>query len=151
MEPRIITRESFFVMGVVGHFQSATENFEPLWNEYMKVHQQIEPWSISGGYYGIYLSADHARPIDYLAGLAVQQLVKVPDGLQACEVPKALYAVFECSFKDIGSAYNFIWEQWLQLSAYQQDISKLGFDYYPPATTGGESPMEIWFPVKKRV
>jgi len=28
--------------------------------------------------------------------------------------------------------------------------SMLGFDYFPPGTTDGDSPMEIWFPVKKR-
>jgi predicted transcriptional regulator YdeE len=28
--------------------------------------------------------------------------------------------------------------------------SMLGFDYYPPGTTDGDSPMEIWFAVKKK-
>ena len=28
--------------------------------------------------------------------------------------------------------------------------SMLGFDYYPPGTTDGNSPMGIWFPVRKR-
>ena len=29
-------------------------------------------------------------------------------------------------------------------------MSKLSFDYYPPATTDGSSPMEIWIPIKKK-
>jgi hypothetical protein len=29
-------------------------------------------------------------------------------------------------------------------------MSKLGFDYYPPGTTDGESRMEIWFPVQEK-
>jgi hypothetical protein len=30
MEPKIVTRGAFTVMGVVGHFASAAENFGPL-------------------------------------------------------------------------------------------------------------------------
>jgi hypothetical protein len=29
-------------------------------------------------------------------------------------------------------------------------VYKLGFDYFPPGTADGDSPMEIWFPVRKR-
>ena len=150
MEPKIVRREAFVVMGVVGHFRSAAENFGPLWNEYMTFHEQIEPLSVGEGHYGVYLGADHTKPIDYLAGMAVQDAAGAPGGVEVREVPAALYAVFECSFQAIGPTYGHIWDEWLQSSAYEQDTSKPGFDYFPPGTTDGDSPMEIWFPVKKR-
>lgn len=151
MDPKIIDRDAFKVMGVVGHFASAAENFGPLWEEtYMSFHAQIEPLSAGEGHYGIYLSPDHSKPIDYLAGMAVQDATGAPEGIQVREVPAATYAVFECSFQEIGHTYGYIWDEWLQTSEYEQDVSGLGFDYYPPATTDGSSPMEIWFPVKKK-
>ena len=151
MDPKIVDRGAFKVMGVIGHFASAAENRGPLWEEeYMSFHDQIEPLSAGEGHYGVYLGANHAKPIDILAGMTVQDATGAPEGVQVREVPAALYAVFECLFQAIGPTYDHIWGEWLQSSAYEQDTSKLGFDYYPPGMTGGDSPIEIWFPVKKK-
>jgi len=150
MQPRMVQRAAFSVMGVVGHFRSAAEDFGPLWSEYMTFHEQIEALSVGGGHYGVYLGADHAKPLDYLAGMAVHDAMGAPEGVEVREVPEALYAVFACSFQDIGPTYGYIWGEWLGSSAYEQDRRKLGFDYFPPGTTDGDSPMEVWFPVSKR-
>jgi len=150
MEPKIVSRDAFPVMGVVGHFSSAAENFGPLWDDYMVFHDQIEPLSAGEGHYGVYLSADHSRPLDYLAGMAVQGAEGAPDGVEVRELPAALYAVFECSFQDLGPTYGHIWGEWLTSSGYGQDPDKLGFDYFPPAMAEGGSRMEIWFPVERK-
>jgi predicted transcriptional regulator YdeE len=154
MDPKIVDRDAFQVMGVIGHFASAAENFGSLWEEkYMSFHDRIKPLSAGVGHYGVYLGADHAGPIDYLAGMAVQDAAvpdSAPEGVEVRKVPAATYAVFDCLFQEIGSTYGYTWDEWLRTSAYEQDTSKLGFDYFPPATTGGDSPMEIWFPVKKK-
>ena len=151
MEPKIVDRGAFKVMGVIGHFASAAENFGPLWEEeYMSFHNQIEPLSAGEGHYGVYLDPDHTKPIDYLAGMAVRDAAGAPEGVQVREVPTALYAVLECLFQDIGSTYGYIWDEWLQSSAYEQDTAKLGFDYFPPSMAEGGSQMEIWFPIKRK-
>jgi predicted transcriptional regulator YdeE len=150
MEPNIVHRKTFTVMGVVGHFQSAGENFGPLWQEYMAVHEQIEPLSAGGGHYGVYLGADHSGPIDYLAGMAVRDEADAFEGVETRKVPEATFAVFECSFQELGPTYGYIWDEWLQSSTYAQDTSKLGFDYFAPGTIDGESSIEIWFPVKEK-
>jgi predicted transcriptional regulator YdeE len=151
MGPKIVDRSAFKVMGVIGHFDSVAEDHSPLWEEdFMSFHDQIKPLSTSEGYYGVYLGADHTKPMDILAGMVVQDAAGAPEGVQVREVPAAKYAVFACLFQEIGSTYDYIWGEWLRTSAYEQDTSKLGFDYFPPATTDGGSPMEIWFPVKKK-
>ena len=115
----------------------------------MEHHEQIEPQSAGEGHYGVYLGADHSGPIDYLAGMAVGDAANAPEGVEMREVPAATYAVFECSFQQLGPTYGYIWGEWLQPSAYAQDTSKLGFDYFAPGTTDGESPIEIWFPIQE--
>lgn len=159
MDYKIIDRSAFKVMGVIGHFDSVAEDHTQLWEEdFMSFHDQIKSLSTGEGYYGVYLGADHTKPMDILAGMVVQDAAQdaphpakcVPEGVQVREVPAAKYAVFECLFQEIGSTYGYIWDEWLQTSAYEQDTSKLGFDYFPPATTGGDSPMEIWFPIRKK-
>jgi predicted transcriptional regulator YdeE len=151
MNPKIVDRDAFKVMGVIDHFASAAEDHTQLWEkDFMEFHDQIKSLSASEGYYGVYLSADHTKPIDMLAGMVVQDAAGAPEGVQVRELPAATYAVFECLFQEIGSTYGYIWDEWLQTSEYEQDMSKLGFDYYPPATADCSSPMEIWFPVKKK-
>jgi predicted transcriptional regulator YdeE len=155
MDPKIVDRDAFKVMGVIGHFDSVAEDHTPLWEkDFMVFHDQIKALSTDEGYYGVYLGADHAEPMDILAGMVVQSAAQdapgAPAGIQVREVPAATYAVFECLFQGIGSTYGYIWDEWLQTSAYEQDMTKLGFDYYPPATTDGSSPMEIWLPVREK-
>jgi predicted transcriptional regulator YdeE len=150
MEPKIVSREAFNVMGVVGHFESAGKNFGPLWQGYMSHHEQIEPLSAGEGHYGVYLGADHSSPIDYLAGMAVQAGADVPEGVELRKLPAATHAVFSCSFQQLGPTYGYIWGKWLQSSAYAQDTSRFGFDSYAPGTDGGESTVEIWLPVVEK-
>ena len=150
MQPIITNRKSFIVIGVVGHFNSAGENFGPLWNEYMKFHKQIEQLGTSEGHYGVYLGADHSKPIDYLAGMSVDTVEGAPEGTEVREIPAAQFAVFSCEFKNIGPTYGYIWNEWLQTAPYQQDTSRLGFDYFPPGTADGPSQIEIWFPVTEK-
>jgi predicted transcriptional regulator YdeE len=152
MDPKIVDRDAFKVMGVIGHFDSVAEDHSPLWEkDFMMFHDQIKSLSTGAGYYGVYLGADHTKLMDILAGMVVQDAAGAPAGVEVREVPAATYAVFECLFQEIGSTYGYIWDEWLESSAYEQDMAKLGFDYYPPATTDGSSPMEIWLPIKKKV
>jgi predicted transcriptional regulator YdeE len=116
----------------------------------MKVHEQIEQMGTSEGHYGVYLSPDHSSTLDYLAGMAVETFEGAPIGVEVMEIPAAQYAVFSCEFKDIGPTYGYIWDEWLEASPYRQDKTKLGFDFFPPGTTDGPSPIEIWFPVQKK-
>ena len=150
MEPKIVHRQAFTVMGVVGHFHSAGESFGPLWQAYMAHRERIEPLSASVGHYGVYLGADHSQPIDYLAGMAVQSAADPFEGVEKRTLPAATYAVFACAFQELGPTYGYIWGEWLQSSEYAQDTTKLGFDYYAPGTESGESRVEIWFPVSKK-
>jgi predicted transcriptional regulator YdeE len=80
----------------------------------------------------------------------VQGTASAPEDVEVREVPAALYAVFACSFQKIGPTYGYIWDAWLHTSAYRQDTSKLGFDFFPPGTADGESRMEVWFPVRAK-
>jgi predicted transcriptional regulator YdeE len=113
-------------------------------------HDQIEPLSVGEGHYGVYLGADHSKPLDYLAGMGVEAETEPPEGVEVREVPEALYAVFETSFQDIGSTYGQIWGEWLPSSSYEQDAVKLGFDYYPPSMAQGDPRIELWVPIQKK-
>ena len=150
MEPKSVNRDAFTVLGVVEHFASAAENSGPLWQEFMSYHDQIQPLSVDQSYYGVYLGTDHAKPLDYLAGMAVEDVDAVPECLVVRELPAAQYAVFECTLKTLGPTYGTIWKEWLPSSPYELDVAAFGFDFHRPNTTSGDSPMHIYFPIKAR-
>ncbi|MBN1402101.1 MAG: GyrI-like domain-containing protein [Anaerolineae bacterium] len=151
MEPKIIRREAFTVMGVIGHFASAAEDFGPLWEKvFVAFQDRIAALSAGEGYYGVYLDSDHTQPLDYLAGMAVRETLEIPQGLHVRQVPAALYAVFTCSFPKLGATYGRIWDEWLPSSRYTQDTSALGFDYFPPGMASGDPSIKIWLPIKDR-
>ena len=149
MEATFVEREAFTIMGVLGHFANAGEAGGPLWDQYMEFEERVEPLSVGDGHYGVYLGADHDKPIEYLAGRIVAHSAIAPEGVETREVPAALYAVFRCSLRTLGPTYGQIWRGWLPSSPYAQDRQKLGFDYFAPGTTSDESPVEIWLPVKR--
>lgn len=42
MEPKIVEREGFTVMGTMERFTPETEDFEGVWKRYMTRHKEIE-------------------------------------------------------------------------------------------------------------
>jgi len=147
MEPQIVNREAFTLVGVVGHFSSAAENFGPLWEvEFMAHHDWLEPQSADKAYYGVYLG-DHDKPLDYVAGMSVESGASVPEGLVAHEMPAGLYAAFECTLQTLGPTWGHIWDEWLPGSEYELDPSRFTFDLYPPGTGSGEMVVHVYVPI----
>ncbi len=151
MEPNIVERESFKVMGVVARVIPASADFHDIWmNQFMARHDEVKPHSTDGAYYGVcFCQGEEA--IDYIAGMAVGDVATVPEGLVVREVPAATDAVFECRVATISQTYDFIHKEWLAASEFDYDRSAPDFEHYPPDTVTGESPVFIHVPVRKRV
>lgn len=147
MQPRIVDRAGFKVKGVLAHFASAGESFYALWDAFMSFHDQIRPMSMDGAYYGVYLGTDHSKPLDYLAGMAVEEVDSVPEGVVVRQINAARYAMFECLFEAIGDTHGHIWHEWLPSSPYQQD-DKPSFDLYPPDFVGADSSVFLYVPIE---
>ena len=82
--------------------------------------------------------------------MAVQGDPPIPDGWIVREVPAAVYAVFETTLRDVGSATEHGLIRWLPKSGYELDSPKPRFDLMPPDTTGPDSPVSVWIPVRKK-
>jgi predicted transcriptional regulator YdeE len=82
--------------------------------------------------------------------MAIQGDPPVPEGWVIREVPAAEYAVFETTLRDVGEATYHALAEWLPSSDYDRDLPKPRFDLMPPDTSGQESPVSVWIPVRKR-
>jgi predicted transcriptional regulator YdeE len=154
MEPKIITRGAFTVMGVQERFldpEKEDPGFETIWmKRFMAFHDQIKPFSNDKAHYGVGFPTDEGIAIDYFAGKAVADVPGIPEGLSVREVPGGCYAVFECTVKTIGETYDEIFRDWLSGGAYEHDRPRPSFEYYPPDCTTGDSPVWIYIAIVKR-
>lgn len=148
--PKIIDRESFHIMGIISHFQSGEVNFDHLWQEYMKIDEELKEYSTGDGNYGLYLGPTYREPLHYLAGSGVKNIDSIPLGIEVRKVPAAKYAVFKTSYDDLLEIYNYIWDEWLSTSIYVKDPKKPWFDYYPIDNSEDETNIEIWIPIIKK-
>ena len=159
MEPRLEERDSFRVLGVEDDAYKIEEvdpGFNDLWmNRFMSRHDDdVQPHSTDGAYYavwfdtmGIDISISKGK---HLAGMAVRDDAKVPDDWVIREVPAAEYAVFDTTLRDVGGATEYALSQWLPWPDYELDTAKPRFDLMLPDTTGQESPVSVWIPVKRK-
>ncbi len=161
MEPELVSKESFWVLGVLKRVDSDQPGFfDDMWMKYfMPVEGLVRPYSLDQAYYGVFFHPDDRQtPLDYLAGMAVSDVpegegIAVPSGcnkLSLKQVPAARYAVYRCTFKDIGQASDFITGEWLPASPYEYDHPLPGFEYYPADAACSDSCVQIYIPVKSR-
>ena len=156
MESRMEKRDAFRVLGVeddASKIEGEDSGFEDLWmNRFMSQQAKITPHSTDGASYGVFFNT---RGTDltggrYLAGMAVKLDTPVPKGWVVRDIPAGEYAVFDTSLRDIGETSDEALSVWLPDSDLEQDTSKPRFDFHPPGTTGQDSPVSVWIPVKRR-
>ena len=153
MEPKIETREAFTVLGLQERFTSEAEDFGGAWNRFMAYHNEISALSVDGAYYGVSFVPDDVQAdeaMDYVAGMAVDEVQEIPEGLVLREVPSSCCAVFECAVNTIHETYEHIFESWLPESEYEADQPLPNYDHYPPATARPESPVLICIPIREK-
>ena len=149
MEPEIVEREAFTVLGVQERFAPGLEDFEGIWmRAFMARHQEIHPLSTDKAYYGVCFHVEGEDGMDYLAGMAVPADTACPEGLAAREVPAARDAVFECTVDTIHETYEHVHGPWVARAPYAFDWPKPSFEQYPPDTESGDSPVLIHVPIR---
>jgi len=63
---------------------------------------------------------DSEGVFDYVAGFEVYSTDDIPEGMVVWEIPEQKYAVFPCTLKTIGEAYQHALQTWLPQSDYQR-------------------------------
>jgi predicted transcriptional regulator YdeE len=152
MEPKILNRDSFKIMGTSTHVTAENEKpelFESIWEKFESYHKQIKPFSTDLSYYGIRFISGKGGDYEYVAGMAVKDVVPVPKNLVTREIPSSQYAVFESPVNGIGETYRYIFLNWMPLSPFDLNASAPVFEQYPPEERT-EMPVLIFIPVKEK-
>ena len=151
MQPQLVTKPAFTVVGMVLRATPMTPEIPKLWDRFGPRIDEIADLAEPQVSYGIVDHFDEATDqFDYMAGCSVTAAQTLPEGMVRWEVPASSYAVFSTSLATLGQVMGHIYSVWLPGSGYQHGagayFERYGeeFDSSDPAT-----PFEIYIPVEK--
>lgn len=127
MEPQIVTKPAFAVVGILYHGKNENNEISKLWGVFNQRSNEIK--NVIDGAFGVCGNTQEDGSFDYMAGLAVSNADEVPAGMQRWDVPEQKYAVFPCDLKTVGEAYRYAFDTWLPANQYEYSGTP-DFEYY---------------------
>jgi len=154
MEPRIVRLPAFHVVGMAGRFTPATTSHIPLlWERFVPYMDRI-PYRRGSHTLGVCVDADPSTieqdGFTYVAGVEVERIGDVPEGLMALTVPANAYAVFTHTghIAYFPDTVKQVWGRWLPASRYRH-VPAPDLEWYDerwnPET--GEGEIDVYVPV----
>jgi AraC family transcriptional regulator len=130
MQPMIITKPAFMVVGLKYHGKNENDEIKALWaRANARAESLIAAAEGVGAAYGVCGVMASDGSFDYLAGLEVKAVDELPEGMERWTVPEQTYAVFPCTLSTIHAAYRYAFEEWLPQSGYRRADGP-DFEYY---------------------
>ena len=121
MEPKIVSKEAFSVVGISIRAHIDKHDIPQLWAQLGSRVREIPHLVQPGVAYGLSTSFDpETGEFEYVAGFGVEQVEDLPEGMGSWDVPAATYAAFTCTLPTMPEAYKYAYETWLPESGYQR-------------------------------
>lgn len=150
MEPNIVDREAFTLIGVQSWIDPETADHEGIFDNQYRPHEEKARAVASGpGFYGAYFASRGPGQVGYMVGVAASEGTEAPEGLVALPIAAARYAVFEFPRQDIGTMWDYIHGEWLPKSQEYALAASPVFEFYPKSNTT-ETHLAIWIPVRAK-
>jgi len=160
MEPKIITKESFKVVGMEGKTTLKNNKIPGLWHKFMRVIGEIKNRINNNVAYGICecVSEFDAKNFNEdtefteLVCVEVSKFDNIPEGMVGRTLQTQKYAVFthRGPLTNLRSTYDYIYGTWLKNSGYE--IAEADdFEYYDERfnpVSQEDSEFDIYIPVK---
>lgn len=153
MEPKIITRPAFKLVGMRYFGNNQNQEISKLWgaaNQHLgKIKNVDQDW----GAVGLCTTVADAPPgeFEYVAGLVVNKVEDIPESFVVREVPGHKYAVFTHvgSLGTLKETYDYIYHTWLPQSGYEL-AGNIDFEYYDQdfKDFAPDSRFYIYLPIK---
>ena len=136
MEPKIVTKPAFKVVGMKYHGKRGGDEIKDLWGAFMgRMHEII--YSIGDQVsYGVSTNFDNETKVfDYIACIPVELIEEVPQGMVSLDVPQGTFALFTTTLPTMMETYDYAYHTWLPQSGYakadQPDYEEYGPSFDP--------------------
>ena len=154
MEARIVRKHAFLVLGMAGRFTAASSRIPELWGRFApRIHEV--PHRRGTHTLGLCLDADPGTAAEitftYLAGVEVERIGEVPEGMTTLAVPANTYAVLthHGHLSRLPDTVKHVWGRWLPASRYRH-VPAPDFELYDPERWDpgtGEGDVDLYVPI----
>jgi AraC family transcriptional regulator len=152
MEPKIVTREAFQVVGMKYRGKNENQEIPQLWQDYGARWKEIQHVVNPEVAYGVMNNYDESSgEFDYVAAMEVERLEDIPEGMVGWKVSEQTYAVFPCTLPKIKEAYDYALHKWLPESAYLH-AGSVEFELYDEEFNPQDPDSEFYYymPIKEK-
>lgn len=158
MQPEFVLKDEITIIGFKCSNTMRKIRIPALWRKFIQERNKIENM-IDGTTYGIYLYDTKIEKIEitdelefeYLAGVEVTQVNRIPTGMTVHRIPARKYAVFthRGRLMELQKTYDYIYKTWLPGSG-MDFLPAEHFEYHGPNFTGDtpESETQVYIPIK---
>ena len=150
MEPQIIHRPAFIVVGMKYRGKNENDEIPQLWREFWPRTKEILHRVPANVAYGVIDKFDEEKgEFDYVAGLEVESPSEIPEGMTGVELPDQTYAVFDCTLPTLMETIGYVYQEWLPGSGYIRTEGP-EFELYDERfdMAQGKLDMAIYIPVR---
>ena len=149
MEPKIVTKPAFTVVGMKYRGENKNNEIAQIWQEFIPRMKEIKHTSNDEVSYGVCSDLEDIDVFEYVAGMEVDSAAEIPEGMVSWGVPEQKYAVFACTLATLHAAYEHAFQAWLPQSGYQRGDS-YDFELYDETFEGDSegSVLYIYVPIK---
>lgn len=145
MEPEIIKKPAFDVVGMLYHGHNQNNEIAGVWDEFIPRLDEVLHKTTDS--YGVCSAVEVDGRFKYLACYEVSKVGDLPDNMKHWTVPAQTYAAFPCTLQNIRETFDHAYKNWLPKSGYQPG-SGVDLEYYPPEFRGGPADrMYVYIPV----
>lgn len=151
MEPTIVSKPAFKVVGMKYYGKNENNEIPQLWQQFIPRMGEIKYAVPSRISYGVCGDLEESGKFSYLAGLEVSELTELPAGMESWIVEEHQYAVFPCTLHTIHEAYEYAHNTWLPVSEYQR-AAVPDFEFYDETFNAEdpESVINIYIPITRK-
>lgn len=150
MEPKIVTRPAFTVIGMLYHGKNEHQEIPRLWEQFNLRSAEIESAINAEVCYGIADNFDRiSSTFDYLAGVEVTDDAQPPLDMVRWQLSQQLYAAFDCTLLTLMRTFQIAYDDWMPQAGYRRAPGP-EFELYGNMFNAGDphSPMFIYIPVQ---
>ena len=135
MEPKIITKSPFTIVGLRYFGRNEHQEISELWGKFNERIRESGPIENETGKVAIGLcitpeDATEDGAFEDIAGVPVSELGDVPKGFVVRDTPEYTYAVFahQGDLPSLARTYEYIYDTWLPQSGFKL-AAKIDFEY----------------------
>lgn len=133
MEPKIVERPAFMVMGLKYLGKNQHSEISQMWGEFNRRMEQMK-YPFQNATYGVcnWVEGAEEGVFEYVSGIEVKGLESLPENFVLRMIPAHRYAVFshQGSVETLGETYRNIYQVWLPQSGLKLHPDKFDMEVY---------------------